>query len=73
MTEVAVGRVAELQAQVQQLETALATNRVTATAVGLLMGQYRVDREQAFNLLVAQSQRTNTRLSTVALDLVRPS
>jgi len=63
-------RVVELERQVEQLQTALVTNRVTATAVGLLMAQCQMNREQAFACLVGQSQRTNTRLGTLALDLV---
>lgn len=71
MTELAPDlRVVELERQVQQLQTALVTNRVTATAVGLLMAEHRMDREQAFACLVGRSQRANLRLAAVALDLV---
>ena len=63
-------RVAALEQQVQQLTTAMVTNRVIATALGLVMAEGHLDREEAFAWLVAQSQRTNTRLETVALDLV---
>ena len=71
MTELAPDlRVVELERQVEQLQTALVTNRVTATAIGLLMAQYQVNREQAFARLVSQSQRMNIRLDTVALELV---
>ena len=69
--ELAVGnRITELEQQVQQLTTALVSNRVTATAVGLVMAERRVDRERAFGWLVGESQRTNTKLATIALDLV---
>jgi AmiR/NasT family two-component response regulator len=64
-------RVAELERQVQDLQTALVTNRVTATAVGLVMAEYRMDREQAFHALVRASQQRNIKLSAVALDLVK--
>jgi len=63
-------RSAELERKVQQLTTALDTNRVTATAVGLVMAERRLDRVAAFAWLAAESQRTNTRLATVALHLV---
>ena len=71
VTELAASsRIVELEQQVQQLTTALVSNRVTATAVGLVMAERRLDRERAFAWLVGESQRTNTKLATVALDLV---
>lgn len=41
-----------------------------ATAVGLVMAGYRLDRGEAFALLAEQSKHTNTRVSVLALDLV---
>ena len=71
MTELtADSRIIELEQQVQQLTTALVSNRITATAVGLVMGERQLDRERAFAWLVGESQRTNSKLATVALDLV---
>jgi len=71
MTELATdSRMIELEQQVQQLTTALVTNRVTGAAVGLVMAHRNLDRAQAFAWLVAESQRTNTKLTAVALDLV---
>lgn len=71
MSELAAdGRNAELEAQVQQLSTALASNRVIATAVGLVMASQQLDRAQAFAWLVSQSQQTNTKLATIALALI---
>lgn len=71
MTELQMGtRVADLERQVQGLRTALATNRTIATAVGVLMATYRLDRGEAFALLANQSTRTNTKLGILALDLV---
>ena len=71
MAELAAdSRSIELEQQVQQLTTALVTNRVIATAVGLVMASQETDRAQAFAWLVAESQRTNTKLAAVALDLV---
>ena len=63
-------RIAELEQQVEQLRAALVSNRVTATAVGLLMARYRMDRGRAFACLVAEAQATNTKVSAVALALV---
>jgi AmiR/NasT family two-component response regulator len=71
MTELATdSRLVHLEQQVQQLTTALVTNRVIATAVGLVMAAQTTDRAHAFAWLVAESQRTNTKLAAVALDLV---
>ena len=71
MTELASdSRLVHLEQQVQQLTTALVTNRVIATAVGLVMAARTTDRAQAFAWLVSESQRTNTKLAVVALDLV---
>lgn len=71
MTEQGVdSRIVELEQRVQQLTAALVTNRVSATAVGLVMAERRLDRVQAFAWLVGESQRTNTKLAAVALDLV---
>ena len=59
MAEVTAGsRSVELEQQVRQLSTALAGNRLTATAVGLVMADRRVDRAAASAWLVAESQRT---------------
>ena len=70
MIELTGNQVVELEEPVQQLKTALVSNRVIATAIGLTMWQHRVDRPQALSFLVEQSQRTNTRLSAVALGVV---
>ena len=71
MAELATdGRLVHLEQQVQQLTTALVTNRVIGTAVGLVMAARGMDRAEAFAWLVAESQRTNTKLAAVALDLV---
>ena len=71
MAELAAdSRSIELEQQVQQLTTALVSNRVTATAVGLVMADRRLDRVEAFAWMVGESQRTNTKLATLALELV---
>lgn len=63
-------RALELEQQVQQLTAALASNRITSTATGLVMGRRQLDREQAFAWLVRESQNSNTKLVTVALNLI---
>jgi hypothetical protein len=70
VTEPTASRVAALEQQVEQLSAALLTNRVTSTAVGLVMASQGLDRAGAFAWLVAESQLTNTKLSAVALALV---
>lgn len=66
-----VGDAAHLARTVHQLETALRSNRVIATAVGVVVTSCRLDREAAFDHLVALSQRTNTKLVVVAEQVVR--
>ena len=52
------------------VERAFATRSVIDQARGLVMGRLRVGPEEAFNLLIRFSSRTNTKLSVVAADLV---
>jgi len=52
------------------LEAAIASRAVIDQAKGMLMSQRRCTGEQAFELLVAASQRTNRKLRDVAQDLV---
>jgi hypothetical protein len=54
----------------QNLERALLSNRDIATAVGVLMGQHRLTRDQSFTLLRIASQNTNRKLHDVALDVI---
>lgn len=60
----AQGRIAE------QLKTAMQSRAVIEQAKGILMGQHRCTADQAFGMLVEQSQRTNRKLRDVAQALV---
>jgi hypothetical protein len=52
------------------VERAFSTRSVIDQARGLVMGRLRVGPEEAFDLLIRLSSRTNTKLSVVAADLV---
>lgn len=71
--QAALARAAEIRAlheKETQLMTALATNRETATAVGLLMERKRLDREQAFELLRAHARSARRSVQELARDLL---
>jgi len=51
------------------LRRALESNREIGVAVGVLMHQHRITREQAFDLLRVASQDTNRKLADVAADV----
>jgi hypothetical protein len=61
---------AHLLDRTSNLQRALVSNRDIATAVGVLMGQHKLTREQAFDLLRIASQNANRKLHEVALDVV---
>ena len=52
------------------LEIALQRNRVTGTAVGILVERLRLTPTQAFDLLRVMSQHTNRKLADLAEHLV---
>lgn len=52
------------------LTRALETNRDVGTAMGILMSRHLVTRQQAFDLLAVASQRTNTKLHRIALQVI---
>ncbi len=52
-----------------QLMRALDSNREIGVAVGVLMAQHTLTREQAFTLLRAASQNTNRKLADIATDV----
>jgi hypothetical protein len=54
----------------EQLRRALETRDVIGQAKGILMERCDVDAAAAFNLLVAQSQKSNTRLEELAYKLI---
>ena len=62
--------VAHLRDRAKNLERALASNRDIGTAVGVLIAQHKLTREQAFDLLRIASQNTNRKLHDVALDVI---
>ncbi len=61
---------AHLREHANNLERALSSNRDIGTAVGVLMGQHKLTRDQAFDLLRIASQNTNRKLHDVALDVI---
>jgi hypothetical protein len=60
-----------LRQQVETLREALDTNRQISVAVGLLMAATGLHRDDAFKLLVRQSQSAHRKLRDLASDLVR--
>ena len=56
--------------EVEHLEEALSSSRVIGTAQGILMVQVKVDRAQAFRILVQGSQRLNIKLRALAARIV---
>jgi len=51
------------------LARALESNREIGVAMGVLMSQHKITREQAFNLLRITSQHTHRKLSAIAADV----
>lgn len=58
------------RAEIGHLERALASNREIGAAIGVLMAQHRVTREQAFDLLRMASQNSHRKLVEIARDVV---
>jgi AmiR/NasT family two-component response regulator len=52
------------------LQIALETNRDIGAAIGILMYEHKIDREAAWNLLRAVSQRTNHKVRDVAMKVI---
>jgi AmiR/NasT family two-component response regulator len=63
-------QVEQLNQQVGQLMSAVESNRVSATAMGILMERHRLDRAGAFRFLLRVSQNGNFRLRGLAESLV---
>ncbi|MCW2787684.1 MAG: hypothetical protein JWP74_4201 [Marmoricola sp.] len=55
----------------QNLRAAMATRTVIGVATGLVMGRFSVSQAQAFQYLTRISQDTNTKLRTVAEQVIR--
>jgi response regulator NasT len=60
----------QLRIELTQTLAAMAGREVIEQAKGLLMGYYRCDPEQAFEVLRELSQRANVKLRQVAVELV---
>lgn len=60
----------DVRAEIGQLREAMQTRPVIDLARGTLMASFRLTPEDAWTVLVAVSQRTNTKLREVAHDLV---
>jgi GAF domain-containing protein len=54
----------------EQLSESIASRAVIEQAKGVIMGSMRCGADEAFDFLVKQSQHTNTKLRTVAQDIV---
>jgi hypothetical protein len=54
----------------RHLEIALQSNREIGAAMGILMDQYKINREQAFTLLRIASQDTNRKVAALATEVV---
>ena len=63
-------RLREAQDLVEQLRQAMTSRAPIEQAKGILMAVHRITAEQAFELLRKQSQDTNTKLNTVAVEFV---
>lgn len=55
---------------VAHLQRALETNRVIATAVGIVMTERSVTRDQAFKMLTVTSKRSNRKVHAIAEELI---
>jgi hypothetical protein len=64
-------QVAELQAEVDGLRTALLNRGVIEQAKGMLMLRLQIDDAAAFSYLREASNRTNRRLAEIAAEVVR--
>ncbi|MDT0212350.1 ANTAR domain-containing protein [Rothia sp. ARF10] len=58
------------QAHVENLETALRTSRTIGAAMGIVMTHRKVDESGAFRILRQASQDSNTKLRSVADEIV---
>jgi signal transduction histidine kinase/DNA-binding response OmpR family regulator len=68
LRDLAIG---EAETTVGQLRQALQSNRTIGTAVGIVMTQYQLDRERAFQVLVRTSQQSHRKLHDVATEVMR--
>lgn len=64
------GLALEVTEKMQSLRTALDSRTVIGQAQGILMNQYNLDAERAFSVMKRLSQDRNTRLVTIAEQIV---
>jgi hypothetical protein len=64
------GELERLRSELDQALRAMAAREVIEQAKGLLMGYFRCPDEQAFGMLRELSQRANTKLRAVAVEIV---
>ena len=67
LREKAVG---EAEHRAEQIRSALDSNRLIGTAVGIVMASYQLTAKQGFQLLVRSSQHANSKLRDVAATVV---
>jgi hypothetical protein len=60
---------ASARERANNLQIALSTNREIGIAIGVLMNQHKITREQAFDLLRMASQNTHRKIADVAHDV----
>jgi response regulator NasT len=60
----------QLKETESQLNTALEQGRETSVAIGILMQEYHITSEQAFDMLRGQARSQRRKVATVASDLV---
>ncbi|GGX59181.1 hypothetical protein GCM10010358_11860 [Streptomyces minutiscleroticus] len=63
-------RLARLETKIEQLQTALSSRAVIDQAIGIVIAERHLAPDDAFQVLVGLSQRTNTKLRDVATALV---
>lgn len=63
----------DAHSEIDALESALRTNRVISTAVGILMERHRTDSQHALSLLGEAHHRENRQLVDIAADVVSSS
>jgi AmiR/NasT family two-component response regulator len=63
-------RIAALEAELHHLQTAMESRAVIEQAKGIIVASARCSPEDAFALLVQQSQATNRKLREIAQEIV---
>jgi signal transduction histidine kinase/DNA-binding response OmpR family regulator len=64
------GAVTAAEGRVEQVRSALDSNRAIGTAVGIMMATYQLTAKQGFQLLVSASQNTNSKLRDIAAQVI---